>query len=71
MKDEQSCSIVADGRQRLLAALEPRRLLAGIRARRAAELAAADAAGRARIEAEIDAEVRKALEYGAPPEALY
>jgi hypothetical protein len=71
MDDNKNCSIVADGQDRLLEALEPGRLLASIRARRAAELAAATPEGRRQIEAEIENEIRQALAYGAPPEALY
>jgi hypothetical protein len=70
MNDEETCGIVADGRERLIDVLQPR-IEAEVRARRAAELESAGPLERLRLEVEIAAEIRRTVNRQAPPEALY
>lgn len=73
MRDEVSSGIVADGRDRLLAACsgEIRQIEAEIRARHAQELAQAGFLDRLRIEAKVRQEIQREIDRIAPPEACY
>ena len=70
MSDDGAVNLVADGQALARRANRPR-IEQEIRARYAAELAGADICDSLRIEAQIRAEIERALAVAAPADALY
>jgi hypothetical protein len=70
MSDDRAANLVANGHRLARRANRPR-IEREIRARYAAELAGADICDSLRIEAQIRAEIERALAAAAPADALY
>ncbi len=70
MSEDSAARLVAGGAALARQAHRPR-IEQQVRARYAAELAAADICDSLRIEVQIRAEIERALDQAAPPDALY
>ncbi|HEV3455040.1 MAG TPA: hypothetical protein VHG32_00700 [Thermoanaerobaculia bacterium] len=70
MSEDSAARLVAGGAALARQANRPR-IEQEVRARYAAELAAADICDSLRLETQIRAEIERALDQAAPPDALY